>query len=199
MADTSELIGHGAEAKVFKVDGKVIKERPVKGYRLPVIDEKLRKQRTRREAKILEKLKEIGIPAPNLLNSCDKSMKIDMSFIAGKKVRDVLTPELAKEIGQKVGLLHKHDIIHADLTTSNMILSNEINLIDFGLSFISNKVEDKAVDLHLLDRALESKHHDIYEECINLVFQGYQETYPDASHVLTRLEIVQKRGRNKKQ
>ncbi len=197
----AELIGHGAEARLFKADGKVVKERPAKNYRLPVIDEKLRKQRTRREAKILETLKSVNIPAPLLLNMCDKSMKIDMSFIDGPKVRDVLheKPELAREIGQKVGLLHKHDIIHADLTTSNMLLKDDkIHLIDFGLSFISKKVEDKAVDLHLLARALESKHHDIYAECMPQVLNGYKETNPDAPAVLQRLEIVQKRGRNKK-
>ncbi len=194
----SELIGHGAEARLFKVDGKVVKERPVKGYRLPVIDEKLRKQRTRREAKILEALQKANVPAPLLLKMCDESMKIDMSFIDGPKVRDVMKPELAREIGQKVGLLHKHDIIHADLTTSNMILKDQIHLIDFGLSFVSKKVEDKAVDLHLLNRALESKHHDIYKECMPEIISGYRETYPDASNVLERLETVQKRGRNKK-
>ena len=196
-----ELIGHGAEAKLFKVDGRVVKERPAKGYRLPVIDQKLRGQRTRREAKILESLQKANIPAPQLIKMCDETMKIDMSFIEGPKVRDVLHEKLhlAKEIGQKVGLLHQNDIIHSDLTTSNMLLKDDkIHLIDFGLSFVSKKVEDKAVDLHLLDRALESRHHEIYKDCINNVLEGYKETYSDAEKVLQRLKIVQKRGRNKK-
>lgn len=196
----AELIGHGAEAKLFKVDGRVIKERPAKGYRLPVIDQKLRGQRTRREAKILEALQKVNIPAPTLIKMCDETMKIDMSFIEGPKVRDILheKPHLAREIGQKVGLLHKNDIIHSDLTTSNMILKDQIHLIDFGLSFVSKKVEDKAVDLHLLDRALESKHHEIYKQCMEQVLEGYKETYSDAETVLQRLKVVQKRGRNKK-
>ncbi len=195
----TELIGHGAEARLFKVDGRVIKERPVKGYRLPVIDQKLRKQRTRKEAKILETLKKINVPAPELLKVCDEKMQIDMSFIDGPKVRDVMSVSLAREIGQKVGLLHKNDIVHADLTTSNMILKdNTIHLIDFGLSFVSKKPEDKAVDLHLLDRALESRHHEIYDECIKEVLAGYGETNPEAGLILERLEVVNKRGRNKK-
>lgn len=196
-----ELIGHGAEAKLFKVEGRVVKERPAKGYRLPVIDQKLRGQRTRREAKILASLQKANIPAPQLIKMCDESMKIDMSFIEGPKVRDVLheKPHLAREIGQKVGLLHQNDIIHSDLTTSNMLLKDDkIHLIDFGLSFVSKKIEDKAVDLHLLDRALESKHHEIYKDCINQVLEGYKETYSDAEKVLQRLNVVQKRGRNKR-
>ncbi|MBI4146778.1 Kae1-associated serine/threonine protein kinase [Candidatus Woesearchaeota archaeon] len=195
----SIVIGRGAEAIITKVAGAVVKERPCKGYRLSVIDEKLRKQRTRKEANLLEKLEELGIPAPRLLDSDDRSMRIEMSFLDGPKVRDVLDPVLAFEIGKLVGLLHKNDIVHADLTTSNMILCNEkVHLIDFGLSFVSVKLEDKAVDLHLLDRALESKHHDIYSECLKQVISGYKDAYPTASVVLDRLAVVQKRGRNKK-
>ncbi len=194
----AELIGHGAEAKLYKTGEIVVKERPQKNYRLPEIDEKLRKQRTRKEAKIIETMEKIGIPAPKLLKMCDKTMKIDMTFLDGPKVRDVMTIELAKEIGQKVGILHKNDIIHSDLTTSNMILKDEIHFIDFGLSFVSKKIEDKAVDLHLLNRALESKHHKICKECIQEVIKGYKETNPQAEEVLKRLEIVEKRGRNKK-
>jgi len=194
-----ELIGHGAEAKVFKLGNKVTKVRPAKSYRHPFIDEKLRKQRTRKEAKILETLKKLNIPAPELIQFSDESMQIDMSFLEGDKLRDVMNVKYAKEIGQKVGKLHKHDIIHADLTTSNMILKeNKIHLIDFGLSFISKKVEDKAVDLHLLDRAIESKHHEIYHDCMKEVIKGYKEANPEADIVLTRLEAVKKRGRNKK-
>ncbi|HLF54389.1 MAG TPA: Kae1-associated kinase Bud32 [Candidatus Nanoarchaeia archaeon] len=192
----SELIGHGAEAKLFKVDNKVIKERPAKDYRLAVIDNKLRKQRTKREAKVLETLKKAGIPAPELFNVEDN--KLEMSFIDGPKVRDVLTPELAKEIGRKVGLLHQNGIIHADLTTSNMILKDQIHLIDFGLSFFSQKVEDMAVDLHVLDSTLKSSHHELYDQCITKVFDGYKETFKDANKVLERLNVVEKRGRNKK-
>ena len=31
-------------------------------------------------------------------------------------------------------------------------------MIDFGLSFVSNKIEDKAVDIYVLKRALISSH-----------------------------------------
>ncbi len=193
------LIGHGAEAKLYKTGEIVVKERPQKNYRLTEIDEKLRKQRTRKEAKIIETMTEIGIPAPKLIKMCDKTMKIEMSFISGEKVRDVMTVELAKEIGQKVGILHKNDIIHSDLTTSNMIFHEEkIHFIDFGLSFVSTKTEDKAVDLHLLNRALESKHHEISKKCMQQVVEGYKESNPKAEDVLKRLETVEKRGRNKK-
>ena len=196
----TEIIGQGAEAILYKEENKVLKDRISKDYRQKDLDTSLRKARTRREAKVITKLKEIGVPGPELLDMDDKNMRISMSFLEGDKLRDVLHKnhiELSKEIGRKVAKLHANDIIHADLTTSNMILADEIHFIDFGLSFFSTKEEDKAVDLHLLDRALESKHYEIYEECIHAVMEGYKEAYPDAEKVLKRLEKVQLRGRNK--
>ena len=67
------ILGQGAEAILTKVGDKVIKERISKDYRISEIDTPLRKYRTRREAKVLEKLKLIGIPAPKLLSMNDKT------------------------------------------------------------------------------------------------------------------------------
>jgi len=196
-----EQIGKGAEAVIYLNEGKVLKDRISKSYRLPEIDAKLRKARTRREAKVIEKLSQIGVPGPKLLSMNDTKMQIEMSHISGPKVRDILNTnptELCKEMGKKIGIMHTNGIIHADLTTSNMILSNEINFIDFGLSFFSEKDEDKAVDLHLMDRALESKHYELYPSCWESVIEGYKQGNPEADKVLKRLETVEGRGRNKK-
>jgi len=197
-----EQIAQGAEAVLFRDKQRIIKERLAKGYRIDQLDNSLRKFRTRREAKVLGKLQEINFPAPQLIDFCDKRMSITMAFVEGEKLRDVIVDDyqiLAKEIGEKVGILHKHDMIHGDLTTSNMIVNKSgLNLIDFGLSFFSDKIEDKAVDLFLLDRALESKHYQIYPEVFEAVLAGYQEAYPDSKFILERFEAVKKRGRNKK-
>eukprot|EP00126_Sphaerothecum_destruens_P010734 Sdes_comp20798_c0_seq4m17081 len=64
-------------------------------------------------------------------------------------------------IGVLVAKLHRENIIHGDLTTSNMLLegnSENIILIDFGLSYVSSLAEDKAVDLYVLERAFASTH-----------------------------------------
>jgi len=199
-------IAQGAEAILYKDRGTIIKERLSKAYRLPHLDESLRQFRTRREAKILQKLEELNFPAPHLRDFSDKRMSIVMDFVPGEKLRDVLAENddyevLAQEIGEKVGRLHQNDIVHGDLTTSNMIQhgeTGELMLIDFGLSSFSDKIEDKAVDLHLLDRALESKHHEKYPGIFDKVLQGYQESNPEAAEVLKRFAQVQRRGRNKK-
>ena len=123
-----------------------------------------------------------------------------MDMVQGNKLRDVLYRDpiaLSEEIGEKIGTLHQNDIIHGDLTTSNMILEKEIKFIDFGLSFFSAKVEDKAVDLHLLRQALESKHHEIWEKCFESALKGYKNSYPQHQEILSRLKEVESRGRNK--
>jgi Kae1-associated kinase Bud32 len=197
-------IAQGAEAIIHKDNNnKVIKERFSKKYRLPQIDESLRQFRTRREAKVLRKLNEMKFPSPQLIDFCDKRMQITMDFVPGEKLRDVLIrgddyQQFAEEIGEKIGKLHVHDIIHGDLTTSNMIKDKEIKFIDFGLSSFSDKVEDKAVDLFLLDRALESKHYQQYPDIFDNVLTGYKKSNPESAKVLERFTAVKKRGRNKK-
>src|SRR3989344_2496349 len=95
-------IAQGAEAVLYKDRGTVIKERLSKSYRLPQLDQSLRQFRTRREAKILQKLEELNFPAPHLRDFSDKRMNLVMDFIPGEKLGEVLAAEddyeaLAKE------------------------------------------------------------------------------------------------------
>ena len=191
------LLGQGAEATVYLEDDSdsVTKIRTPKSYRHPEIDRTLRFFRAKREAKMLETLKKIGLAAPLL--RMHKEVTIEMDFIQGELLKNILSPELAREVGQKAGILHKNNIIHGDLTTSNMILNKEVHFIDFGLSFFSQKIEDKAVDLHLLRCALESKHWNMYEQCFAAVLEGYKETNPDYAPILEKMQEVEGRGRNK--
>mgnify|MGYP001591748941 CR=1 FL=1 len=206
-----KLIAQGAEAKLFLQDGEIIKNRFKKSYRIKEIDNRLRRFRTRREAKILQKLHAIGFPAPKLIKN-DEKENLVIEKIDGKLIKDILDKsdykKLCSEIGRKIAILHNNSIIHGDLTTSNMILSNaselrlrtrsqltEIYFIDFGLSFFSEKAEDKAVDLHLLKEGLESKHYRIWEECFKCALEAYRKEAKHSSETLKRLEIVEKRGR----
>lgn len=193
-------IAQGAEAVLYKDHNDVIKERFSKKYRYPHLDESLRKFRTRREAKILGKLAEINFPAPHLKEFSDNRMSIVMDFIPGEKLKDAINNELANEIGVKLAELHTAGIIHGDLTTSNMIVHKKnraLYFIDFGLSFFSEKTEDKAVDLFLLERALGSTHYD-FPDLFDNVLDGYTENNPRGKEIIDRLEEVRTRGRNKK-
>jgi Kae1-associated kinase Bud32 len=197
-----DKIAQGAEAVLWLDKQRILKERVTKGYRYPELDDKLRKFRTRREAKILQRLESIDFPSPRLQDFCDQRTTLTMDFVQGEKLKDVLRQsnldELSKSMGKNIAKLHSNDIIHGDLTTSNMIVNDKVNFIDFGLSQFSDKIEDKAVDLFLLDRALQSTHGEIHPAIFEKVIAVYKEFNGDAVKVLERLQAVKSRGRNKK-
>lgn len=127
-----------------------------------------------------------------------------MDFIEGKKLSDNLDSfpieeqkEICTKIGKNVAELHDSDIIHGDLTTSNMILKGQkVYFIDFGLGFHSHKIEDKAVDLHLLKQALEARHFVHWLALFHSVLQGYSSS-KNSGVVLQQLKKVEARGRYK--
>jgi TP53 regulating kinase-like protein len=189
-----KLIAQGAEAKIYEDSDNIVKERPEKSYRLKEIDSQLRKSRTNREAKVLKKLADAGVLVPKLIRKEDNT--IIMENLHGEKLRDAFeqnSEHWGAEIGKIIRKLHDLGIIHGDLTTSNMIIKDgQVYLIDFGLSFFSDKEEDKAVDLHLLEQAIESKHYKVAEKAVKMILDSYGD-----KDILKRLEKVKERGRNK--
>jgi Kae1-associated kinase Bud32 len=199
----NKIIARGAEAIIIKRKNTVIKQRVVKGYRLPQLDEKLRKLRTRAEAKLLEKTHKI-ISSPKVISSDENDKTIELELIPGKKLAQNIEKQkdikaIAKQIGQAIAKIHDTGIIHGDLTTSNMIYHKKLYLIDFGLGFHSDSPEDKATDLHVLKEALEARHPKIQEKVIPLILQAYSKTSKHAKPILKQLEKVELRGRYKAQ
>ncbi|MBI3031902.1 Kae1-associated serine/threonine protein kinase [Candidatus Woesearchaeota archaeon] len=192
-----KLIMHGAEAKIYRDKNKIIKIRAEKKYRCRELDESLRKHRTRKEVKILEKIAKLKL-APKCISYNDVDT-VEMEFVEGKKLSEHLERLKYKQVcfilGQKIRQLHDLEIIHGDLTTSNLIYDDQehkLYCIDFGLSYTSTKDEDKAVDLHVLHEALVSKHYSIADRAFKEVLQGY-----DSKKVEKKLVLVELRGRNK--
>lgn len=196
-----KLIAQGAEAKIYKGKESVTKERISKSYRLKEIDIPLRKRRTRSEAKLISMASRLGLPVPRVIDIDDKAMKLEIEFIGGEKVRDWLannnlqkSKSLLKKIGSQVKKMHQGNVTHGDLTTSNMIFRDgEVFFIDFGLGKVTDRREDKAVDIHLIKECLKSKHH---EHWISL-WKSFKEGYSDKD-VLHQLELVEARARYKK-
>jgi TP53 regulating kinase and related kinases len=195
------IIAQGAEAIIVKKGNVVLKDRVSKGYRYKELDKKIRKIRTRAEAKLLEKAG-LKVNVPKVLK-VDEIGKIELEFVKGFKLSNSLDKMgealmICEKIGEGIGKLHDEGIIHGDLTTSNMIWNGKIYFIDFGLGFFSNNIEDKAVDLHLIKQALEAKHYSKFTGYFGRVIKGYSKS-KDAREVLKRLEKVEKRGRYKGQ
>ena len=204
------LIKKGAEAELFleKWRGlKIIrKARKIKAYRVPRLDLKIRRSRTRREAQIMHKAKFAGVPTPIIFMVDMEATTIIMKYIEGTRVKEILNTlsieeriKLCRQIGQFIGRLHKNKIIHGDLTTSNMILNEKgkIFFIDFGLAEYSNELEKRGIDLLIMKRAFYSTHYSYAGKCFKAVTEGYakemgEEVY---SEVIERVNKIARRGR----
>lgn len=191
-----EEIARGAEAVIYREGNELVKDRIKKGYRIPELDTKLRKERTRAEARLLTEARSVGVSTPKVLEVSET--KVRMELIEGEKLRDILNirPELAEDIGTAIGRLHAAGIVHGDLTTSNMILSEgKIFLIDFGLGFFSKKPEDLATDLTVFKEALRSVHFAVLEKVWVEFCSSYGKEFSGAGKVFKALESIEKRGR----
>lgn len=193
-----EKLSVGAESEIIKINDTTLKKiRLNKKYRHPLLDLKLRRFRTKREFKILEKLyeKEINIPKPISLNL--KETSFEFEYLSGTVLKKTITEEKLLKGFHQIILLHREEIVHGDLTTLNMIDCNDkVYLIDFGLASFSSNVEERGVDLNLFFRCIENEHPEFYnlkEEMIEI----YKKKVEQGESVIKRLEEIELRGRNK--
>lgn len=202
------LMARGAEADLFL--GRwlgheaVVKVRPPRGYRHERLDVALRARRTLREAELLVAAKLAGVPTPQLFFVDAKGMKLVMGRVKGRRLKELLerSPSRAlplfQQLGRHVALLHRSGIMHGDLTTSNVFVSDDgvLVLIDFGLSYRSQREEDMAVDIHLLKSVLEGAHTRSARRAFSLFMKGYAELLGDAApRILKRVSEIERRGR----
>ena len=177
-----------------------IKCRVAKSYRLPALDSKLTRQRCMAEARLLMKGRRAGLACPVLYYLDEWASEIWMEWIDGESVRSYLAKEnqidtnvigdIMKAIGRSIGKMHEVDIIHGDLTTSNILIReapqcNNVFIIDFGLGFSSTLEEDKAVDLYVLERALQST----YFRADEMVTINYKRRYSNMKDVRNSLSL----------
>ena len=202
-----EILYQGAEAKIIKSkcwDFDIVKKKRIsKSYRIKNIDEHLISYRTKEEAKLISEARSCGVSVPTIFDIDLENGIIAMQFLKGRRIKDILNnlsekerQSICKKIGENIAKFHNNDIIHGDITTSNMILEdNKIHFIDFGLGGKSSEIEDKGVDLHVLMEAIESTHSK-YSNCFNYVLEGYEkELKDDANLVIDKINDIVKRGR----
>jgi Kae1-associated kinase Bud32 len=186
------LLGEGAESRVFETEmfGKpvVVKHRHAKRYRIQHIDETLRKTRTRKEARVMRRMEEAGVRVPALLGL--GKFSIYMEKVPGKLLKDARVDEAAyTKIGKMLAEMHSADVVHGDFTPANIIVgASGLCVIDFGLSDISDSVEDKAIDLLLMKRSIGKRE---YAKLLG----SYSKGYSGSKQVITRLADIEKRGR----
>ncbi|KAG2478292.1 MAG: Mn2+-dependent serine/threonine protein kinase [Nitrosopumilales archaeon] len=200
-----KLIKKGAEGDLFLTvwnkQKAVLKARKEKNYRNSQLDNRIRKQRTIRESKIISEVKSFGIFTPLVYFVDTKNCTILMQYIRGTLIHDLSKSKLTlicKKIGQIVGTMHKNGIMHGDLTTTNFILSHgKIFVIDFGLAIRTKKPEDHAVDLRLFKEILNSAHVSVMKNAWNNFLQGYRTSVGISrfNKVTNLVSVIESRGR----
>jgi len=186
------LIGMGAEAKIILDNGRVIKHRIPKRYRIHQLDSELRKERTRAEAKLTSAARRLGIPTPIIYRI--GRYEIEFEYLDGLLLRECINEELSREAGRLTAKLHKGGIVHGDLTTSNFILSRgRLFLIDFGLSSFDSTLEGFGMDVHLYIQSVRATH--VREELVDSFKEGYSSEFSKAEEVFERVREIEKRGR----
>ena len=175
----------------------ISKLRNPKKYRNITLDNLIRRRRTIHEATMLNDAKTTGIKTPYIYFLDSKHAEIIMEYIDGENVKDILSPEIGFEIGKYVSVLHNQNIIHGDLTTSNFIKrKDDLYLIDFGLSFYSQRIEDMATDIRIIKEILSSAHIQICYQTYERFLKGYQLTTKyNFNRILKVVKDIETRGR----
>jgi len=207
---TSTPLHRGAEADLslatigpWKV---VVKRRVWKKYRNPILDERIRHDRTILEASVIHEAKTAGARVPSIVGVDIENNAIVMTHLAGTVARECLdemgkseAQKLLRSIGEQTGLLHTAGIVHGDLTTSNVIVSpsGAPFIVDFGMSRRSVEPEDRGVDLHLLQRSIIASHRQNPSSMMNSMIRGYEEITGKkvARSTLRKAREIARRGR----
>ncbi|MFA4860299.1 bifunctional N(6)-L-threonylcarbamoyladenine synthase/serine/threonine protein kinase [Methanoregula sp.] len=186
----------GAEAVITFGTDTIEKHRIAKRYRVPALDRRLITERTRAEARLIHAARKGGVPTPVMYDITADT--IVMERIRGTLLTDDLTEENLRKAGGAVGNLHTAGIMHGDLTTSNLILregDGTCAMIDFGLAQVTQEIEQRGVDIHVLYQTLEST---APSRCAGLKAafeEGYRNTFNGADDIIAREHEIELRGR----
>ncbi len=205
----AKLIYKGAEAEIYLQDwhGKpaIRKSRIAKPYRVRELDESIRQTRTAHEANMMHEARKLGVPVPAIQHIDPESTTLIMDYIDGPTLKDELyrlsmskRKERCQSLGILLGLMHEGGIVHGDMTISNVLSQNrKLFLIDFGLGDFSKEIEDKGVDLLLLNRAMKSTHYAFHTFLFNAFLKGYAKTVGKkrGNETVHKMRDIERRGR----
>lgn len=204
-----KLIYKGAEAEIYLEEwfGKpaIRKHRISKAYRIPELDEAIRRMRTSHEANMMHEVRKLGVPVPTIQHVDLESSTLIMDYVNGPTLKEELyrlsmhgRRERCASLGVLLARMHEGGIVHGDMTISNVLSEGgKLFMIDFGLGDFSKETEDKGVDLLLLNRAMKSTHYAFHTVLFNAFMKGYVSIAGEkqGKEMLHKMREIEKRGR----
>jgi N6-L-threonylcarbamoyladenine synthase/protein kinase Bud32 len=193
----------GAEATVTVEGDRVRKRRLPKRYRHPGLDDRLRRERTRMEARLTSAARRAGVPTPVVYDVDPPEGVLVFERVGRAELRDVLQDgsadgwestltEHVTTVGRHLATLHDVGIVHGDPTPRNVRVGTRTTLVDFGLGYHSEDVEDFAMDLHVFEGSLGGTVDDAGPS-LEAFEAGYRDVGDEA--VIDRLRAIEGRGR----
>ena len=185
----------GAEAVVELGEESVRKRRVPKPYRHPELDARLRRERTAAEARLLAEARRQGVPTPVVRDLDPYAAELVLQRVGDRELRESPSKGGVRAVARYLAALHDAGLVHGDPTTRNVRIDGRAALIDFGLGYHSDDVEDYAMDLHVLVQSLEGTADDP-DPLVEAARSAYAAA--GASVVLDRLDEIEGRGRYRK-
>ncbi|MFD1684168.1 bifunctional N(6)-L-threonylcarbamoyladenine synthase/serine/threonine protein kinase [Halobellus litoreus] len=183
----------GAEATVTIEDDRVIKRRVPKAYRHPALDDRLRAERTRAEARLTSAARRVGVPTPVVYDVDPTEGTLVFQRVGDDDLAAALSADRCRAVGRHLATVHGAGFVHGDPTTRNVRVDAERTyLIDFGLGYHTGHVEDHAMDLHVFKQSVAGTAADA-EPLLDAVEAGYAAVGDET--VRTRLREIEGRGR----
>ena len=187
-------VARGAEASIRRVDwlgfAAVLKERDTKSYRPKALDERLRRERTRNEARLLVDARRVGVRTPLVYDVDLAKGRLILEELTGPTLKELLMEHPAESapleapvraFGHALGRLHAGGISHGDLTSSNVLFpegpSGPPAFIDLSMGAKGAGLEELGIDLHLVEEDLKALHPK-GELLLEAFFEGYSAGNP---------------------
>jgi N6-L-threonylcarbamoyladenine synthase/protein kinase Bud32 len=206
--DPDDATGHvvggemvqGAEATVTIEDDRVVKRRTPRAYRHPELDERLRRERTRQEARLTSETRRVGVPTPVIRDVDLGETTLVFQRVGDCDLREALTEDRVRTVARHLARIHDAGFVHGDPTTRNVRVGrrntdeaqDRVFLIDFGLGYYTQDAEDHAMDLHVLAQSLAGT-DDAADQLMRAATHAYREV--GSSEVIEQLQEIEGRGR----
>ena len=204
-----KLIYKGAEAEIYLERWygalAVRKKRIPKPYRVTELDETIRRTRTVHETNLMQEVRKLGVPVPIILHIDPESSSFMMDYVNGPTLKEELYTvssavrrKRCNLLGTLLAQMHEGGVVHGDMTISNVLSADgKLFLIDFGLGGFSNELEDRGVDLLLLNRAMKSTHIRFHDEIFGAFLKGYSAAIGKkrSRETVNKMHEIERRGR----
>lgn len=205
-------VSRGAEASLRKVDWwgfpALLKERDLKTYRPKALDERIRRERTRTEARLLVDARRLGVRTPMVYDIDLPRHRMVLEELPGPTLRQILedpsvppddVTTAVRAFGRALGLLHAGSIAHGDLTSSNVLFPEGARgppaFLDLSMGSRSPALEELGIDLHLVEedlKALSARS----DALVRAFHEGYADGNPHgAKDVRARAKAIRARVR----